>query len=395
MKNNTRFRLKPFIISSTCHDLKVVAIKFYTKFDFSQNMRKSYRIFFLMIFAGFFNSVSAQVGFNNPNPDPSSLVDLTANDKGLLVPRMTTLQRMAIVSPASGLLVFDKNLNVFCVFDTVANPDKWVMLNPWNGNATGNGNVILSTTGNVGIGNANPGHTLEVEGSIKTTDTLIAGTGTFTTLSTTGNVNIGGTTTVHNLNVNGNARITDTIISKAASFSGTVTAGSFSGNGAMPSGAIILWYGTTAPAGWKICDGTNGTPDLRGRFVVGAGINGSPAAGDINPTYTVGATGGKNQHALAKLELPKHKHSVTDALTDNGQVAIAISGTNDTYPILGTGPGVFFTSTGGAEHINTLSQPTHTHAISGNTGDGTTDGLSSQPHENRPPYYVLTYIMKQ
>lgn len=43
------------------------------------------------------------------------------------------------------------------------------------------------------------------------------------------------------------------------------------GNELLPAGSIIMWYGAApAPKGWAICDGTNKTPDLRGRFVIGA-----------------------------------------------------------------------------------------------------------------------------
>ena len=52
---------------------------------------------------------------------------------------------------------------------------------------------------------------------------------------------------------------------------------------AVPSGCILLWSGSTGsvPSGWLLCDGTNGTPDLRDRFIIGAGNN-----------YAVNATGG-------------------------------------------------------------------------------------------------------
>ncbi|TAL62214.1 MAG: hypothetical protein EPN85_03185 [Bacteroidetes bacterium] len=311
---------------------------------------------FLLLLTATFNPVSAQVGFNNPNPHPSSIVDLTANNKGLLIPRMTSAQRQAITSPANGLLVFDKTLKAFCVYDTVSNPDKWLRLNSMQADANPNSDVVSKTSGNMGLGTGTPSHKLDVVGNIRTSDTIIATVGRFT---------------------------------------GTITASSFIGNGSVPSGSIIMWYGAAPPAGWAICDGSNGTPDLRGRFVVGSGTNANPAPGDINPTYTVGTTGGENKHLLTKSELPKHKHTVTSAATDNGQVTVAPSSTNDTYYTLGAGSPLFFSPVGGAEHHNAVNLPTHAHTVSGNTGDGTTDGVNAQSHENRPPYFVLIYIMKQ
>ena len=470
----------------------------------------------LILFTGFINSISAQVGFNNPNPDPSSLIDLTAYDKGLLIPRMTSAQRIAISSPANGLLVFDKDLNVFCEYDTVSNPDKWVMINPWKGSATNNSNISLVTTGNVGIGvpvpthrldvkgnikssdtviaekatlssltttgnigvgvptpvhkldvkgnirstdsiiaktatlttlittgnvgigvaipseklevNGNikssdtliattatltsltttgnvgigvtiPVHKLDVSGNIKSTDTIIAQTATLVSLLTTGNVGIGVTTPAHKLDVDGNIRTTDTIIARTATFTGNITAASFSGDGAMPSGAIIMWYGTTPPTGWKICDGTNSTPDLRGRFIVGAGTNSNPAPGDINPSYSVGTVGGENLHTLTKAQIPKHTHASTG---DGATVNITSSGGHIHNVPIGAGTdfirNVPTCGGPGLDSQTMIVGGTHTHAnsnFSGIVGDGTSDGLNTQSHENRPPYYVLMYIMKQ
>lgn len=79
------------------------------------------------------------VGINNPAPHASALLDLTSTNKGLLTPRMTTVQRTAIATPATGLLVFDTSLNAFWYYDGAA----WVPL------ATGSGSG-WSTTGNAG-----------------------------------------------------------------------------------------------------------------------------------------------------------------------------------------------------------------------------------------------------
>ncbi|MEO8149106.1 MAG: hypothetical protein ABI723_15785 [Bacteroidia bacterium] len=81
--------------------------------------RNSYiLICLLMMFA---NSVFAQsVGINNPVPNATSALDITSTTKGLLIPRMTTAQRIAISTPATGLLVYDTTLNLFYYFDGTA-----------------------------------------------------------------------------------------------------------------------------------------------------------------------------------------------------------------------------------------------------------------------------------
>ncbi len=73
----------------------------------------SYLLFFLISF----NTVIAQVGIGTTNPDPSSVLDIDSTEGGLLVPRMETVDRLAISSPATGLLVFDIDENAFFYYD--------------------------------------------------------------------------------------------------------------------------------------------------------------------------------------------------------------------------------------------------------------------------------------
>jgi len=92
--------------------------------------------------------------------------------------------------------------------------------------------------------------------------------------------------------------------SGSLSLSGNLTVeGKISGDGSVPRGVIVMWSGSiaTIPSGWALCDGANGTPDLRDRFVVGAGSS-----------YSVGATGGENIHTLTVAEMPSHNHTYTD-----------------------------------------------------------------------------------
>jgi microcystin-dependent protein len=79
-----------------------------------------------------------------------------------------------------------------------------------------------------------------------------------------------------------------------------LTANTVFGNGTIPIGGIIMWSGAVSsiPSGWALCNGANGTPNLRNRFIVGAG-------GDYNP----GDAGGSNSVTLTTAQIPEHSHS--------------------------------------------------------------------------------------
>lgn len=183
----------------------------------------------------------------------------------------------------------------------------------------------------------------------------------------------------------------------------TATAAQLNG-GLVPAGVITLWSGAIGaiPSGWLLCDGTNGTPDLRARFVVGAGS-----------TYAVADTGGQN----AITSVPAHTHASGNLAADSGG-AHTHNGTtsntgahshtqagqnsnassqNNTYQAGsattgGVAGNALVTSTDGAHsHTVTIdSGGAHSHTVSGNTASA---GAASV--DVRPPYYALAYIMKQ
>jgi hypothetical protein len=119
-----------------------------------------------------------------------------------------------------------------------------------------------------------------------------------------------------------------------------------------PSGMIAMWSGSldSVPAGWALCDGANGTPDLRNRFLVGAG-----------DTYAVGASGGALQH----------NHAVT---VDPAATGITITTTTATVNGDGDPPNALISAT--------PVDPQHTHAA------------SAAVASSLPPYLALAFIMK-
>ena len=119
------------------------------------------------------------------------------------------------------------------------------------------------------------------------------------------------------------------------------------------TGMIMMFTGTTAPTGWSLCDGTNGTPDLRGRFIVGQG-----------GTYSINSTGGLHEVTLTSAQMPSHEHSTNI----DGSHVIPGNGSSS-YPYGGAGT-----------YASTIFNMNP-------TGGG-------QPHENLPPYWALSYIMK-
>lgn len=201
----------------------------------------------------------------------------------------------------------------------------------------------------------------------------------------------------------------------------------------IPTGVITLWSGSivSIPSGWLLCNGSSGTPDLRDRFVVGAGT-----------TYAVGATGGSASVTLDATMIPAHTHSLsasgtTSAVSNDHNHTF--SGTSSGQSVShshavsdpghfhssdsngapnGIGAGAAFTNgypnfpgkdtntktTGislgnnSVDHNHTYSGTTsgssanHTHTVTVSGTSGSTGGGLS--HENRPPYLALAYIMK-
>ncbi len=159
-----------------------------------------------------------------------------------------------------------------------------------------------------------------------------------------------------------------------------------------PAGVIVLWSGSigSIPSGWALCNGSNGTPDLRDRFVVGAGS-----------TYAVNASGGS-----ANAIVVSHTHTNT--------ASTAGAGSHSHFVVAdGTGPSGASGWAGGAHlaqggsagsdiayrlsgvsttptEASTTTEANHTHSVTVTIDSAGTSGTNA----NLPPYYALCYIMK-
>ena len=271
--------------------------------------------------------------------------------------------------------------------------------NTLSGNITGNvtGDVTGDVTGSV-TGSVTGDVTGNVTGNADTATALqTARTIGGVSFDGTANINLPGVNAAGNQDTTGNAATaaawqtarTFTINGVGKSVDGSADV-LFTGPevGSVPSGGIIMWSGSIAsvPTGWFLCDGANGTPDLRDRFVVGAGS-----------TYATGATGGADTVTLTEAQLPSHNH------TFSGQTGGFSTNHNHTPsgggnffrqgaggPINGIQGGNSFT--GGITTVATtdVANTDHSHSFSGTTASVG----SGQAHENRPPYFALAYIMK-
>lgn len=226
-----------------------------------------------------------------------------------------------------------------------------------------------------------------------------------------GRVGINTTNPATVLDVVGSAQAASLEAREDAQVRGTATAAAWVGGGAAPVGSIILWSGTIVdrPEGWALCDGTvvNGypTPDLRGRFVLGAG----EGAG-LTPRK-VGAVGGAETHVLTEEEMPSHAHAMDpvgtmtvnsgrnhvhalrteagdlDNLSPNMSRSLPEQASNYRVPAIANDvSNSQFTvqTTASSVHAHTLDVPESRSEFFGGGG----------AHPKMPPFYVLAYLVR-
>ncbi len=174
-------------------------------------------------------------------------------------------------------------------------------------------------------------------------------------------------------------------------------------NPGVPSGGIIMWSGSIAsiPSGWVLCDGSNGTPNLTDRFIVGAGgsyspddTGGSADAVVVSHSHT-GSTGSAGSHSHTVYSAGSHQHTQGEAQGSAYGSGYYPYGRNTSTTRAGFTWGNYdstsysvYTSSEGSHSHSMSTAPNHSHSLSiSSTGESGTN-------KNLPPYYALAYIMK-
>ena len=147
----------------------------------------------------------------------------------------------------------------------------------------------------------------------------------------------------------------------------------------VPQGSIIPWYGSPGniPDGFALCDGKNGTPDLRDRFLVGAGN-----------AYKLGDIGGENSVKLEATQIGNHYHAFGSYDNNNGWFVRLPS-----YATFPMPPGSGRAWWNGRNDWRGFQGPFATQSLDMVTSLAISTA-AQEAHENRPPYYALFFIMK-
>ena len=308
----------------------------------------------------FLNLTNADARYQAKSPELSGFIELEPQERGVLVrvgPAEYRLRQIDVVTAGLTITYADGFANnpLIGLAPTITSDHAWTGAHSFAqaiqanliGDVLGNltGDVLGDVTGNL-TGNAAGNHTGTFTGSVN----VSAGTITFA-----------------------DDQIPLSAVNGAAE---AISAVEF------PAGGIIMWSGSveSIPTGWRLCDGTNGTPNLQDKFIVGAGL-----------THAVAAIGGAltHTHGVTVDSDGAHFHQITGAATAASVTGVAANVA--TAQVENEQSQETVVSTVG------ITDPGHLHTLSGNTdSNGTHSHTAATGATNHlPPYYALAFIMKE
>ncbi|MEM0998635.1 MAG: hypothetical protein AAGN35_16370 [Bacteroidota bacterium] len=389
------------------------------------HLRPTYTIALLVVLLSGPGMSFAQIGIGTTNPHPSTMLHITSGpgqNKGVLLPGMPSSNLAVLDSTqniTNGLIIFDQDLQRHYYFHD--SPQEWRELDhDWiredvhGASASIGTNLTLGVSGNVGIGTTNSSSKLSVAGNMEVGTAAWVQDSTAPSNALIVQTWIGIGTSTRNLSyrltVNGNAQVQGDL-----DVNDTVTAGRFKGEGVVPPYGIIMYsgpmnnfnsngVGSGDYEGWQLCNGLNSSPDLRGQFVVGwtNGVNNNPDFVNteklVTDYQTIGNNGGEREVTLDTNQIPEHTHKINVSSVGNHRHA-TVAGSNasdgnaliqqyksfgddDSYSLRKDDdddtPYAYSSYAGG-----------HTHTVNAEKVGG------GDAHENRPPFYVLAFIMKR
>ena len=298
------------------------------------------------------------------------------------------------------------NGHVLVGLQTAGNEGFSILSGPVTSSVSASYDRVVATfkgDGNVGIGTSTipAGYQLLVSGSISGSAGLNIAGNTVVTGSITSNAN---------LYVNGNSTLSGSVTLNSIPTASSATNYNFlvqqtnevvkQVNAApIPVGGIIMWSGTiaTIPSGWALCNGSNGTPDLRDKFVVGAhsdlsGVAKSNVEGSYNQSggdisHNHGATVGNT--ALSTSQIPSHNHGYKDSYyIEINNPGVGASGAIDGVDYVGP---TAYKGSGRSDNDNKYVY--YRNGTTNTTGSGANHNHSISSDNHVPPYFALAYIM--
>ncbi len=253
---------------------------------FSKKMVNRFLLTFFLLITIEQNDVFAQISINKQNIDSAAVWDINGKGKGLLIPRITT-DKQGILNECApncpeALFIYDATKkdffyllnNNWCFFDPFVIKDI-DLYNPENQQ-----NKSITDDLNLG-GSTAITDKLHVQGGMRVQGDLQENLSLVTQdMNVGGNMTTSGLTTV-NVTTYAHQKITANNYSTDVNEVGV--------NGPVPQGAIVMYFGSSVPSGYVLCDGNNGTPDLRDRMIVAYGTQYN-SMGAYTPPATQTAT---------------------------------------------------------------------------------------------------------